>query len=178
MSIDFSLDSPDANLSSAEPVVRVEQWSDEWWAKADPKINRCAAHRKNGDQCRHAAMNGTSVCQTHGGRAPQVRRKAKIRIEEASDKLAKALLEMAGDKNIPEGVRLAAIRDALDRGGLGVKQAMEIEVTAKPYERVFEKVIGGPRFEATATEEEEDPGSLKARLAIRASRNEYSDIEN
>jgi hypothetical protein len=58
---------------------------------------------------------------------------------------------------------------------------MEIEVTAKPFERVFEKVMTGPRFASPTDDpsaDEDDPGSLKARLAIRASRNEYSDLED
>jgi hypothetical protein len=55
---------------------------------------------------------------------------------------------MATDAAIPESVRLAAIRDALDRGGLGAKQAMEVEITAKPYELVFNAIeSGGSRAE-------------------------------
>ena len=177
MSIDFSYTATE-HLSSAEPVVRVEQWSDEWWKKADPSIKRCVAHRKNGDQCRHAAMNGTTVCQTHGGRAPQVKQKAKVRLEMATDTNTKYLLEMAADTSIPEGVRLAAIRDALDRGGLGVKQAMEIEVSAKPFERVYERITSGPKEieSGIPPEDEEDHGSLKARLLMRNQVDEYSDV--
>ena len=169
MSVDFSMDDP----SSFEPFMK---WSDEWWAER-PQLKRCVAHRRNGKQCKHAAMYGTTVCQTHGGRAPQVKMKAKQRLEEATDKNARYLLEMCADTMIPEGVRLAAIRDALDRGGLGAKSSMEIEVSAKPFERVFTKIVSGPKsIESGPVEDEEQPGSLKARLLMRNEVDEYSDV--
>lgn len=183
MSIDFSLEGAgfvEDDPTSYEPIVK---WSEAWWKQADPKIVRCVAHRMNGKQCKHAAMNGTTVCQTHGGRAPQVVNRARIRIAEATDKAAKGLLDLATDTTIPEGVRLSAIKDILDRGGLGAKQ--EITVSAKPYENVFDAIGGGQRAIAPPTnaedEEEVDPenepGSLKARLVHRLMRDEYSDLE-
>ena len=163
------------DLSSLEPMIK---WSEEWWAER-PELKRCRAHRKNGDQCKHAAMLGTTVCRNHGGRAPQVQHKAKIRLQEAVDRNARYLLDMCADDTIPEGVRLTAIRDALDRGGLGVKTSMEIEVTAKPFEQVYEAISAGPKIvdgEVVSVEDsEEDPGSLKARLAMKRQVDEYSD---
>ena len=183
---DFSMDS--VGNVDADDIVgddltsnqRIVKYSESWWAQR-PQMKRCVAHRRNGKQCKHAAMNGTSVCQTHGGRAPQVKMKAKIRLEEATDKNARFLLDMAADTTIPEGVRLAAIKDALDRGGLGVRQAMDIEVTAKPYEKVFDRVMSGspePIIVDGEADPEVEPGSLKARLALKRSANEYSDIED
>jgi hypothetical protein len=167
-----------ADPSSNEPLI--DLYSEQWWQEvASPNIHRCVAHRKNGNQCRHAAMNGATVCQTHGGRAPQVKLKAKQRLEEATLKNAKYLLEMCADTMIPEGVRLAAIKDALDRGGLGAKSSMEIEVSAKPFEKVFTKIVSGPRTiegEIVDEPEEEQPGSLKARLLMRNEVDEYSDV--
>ena len=172
MSIDFS-----DNPSSFEPFLK---WSDEWWAER-PQMKRCKAHRRNGKQCKHPAMNGAAVCQTHGGRAPQVQLRAKIRLQEATDQAARYLLEMASDTLIPEGVRLSAIKDVLDRGGLGVRQTMDIEVSAKPFEQVYEAIAAGPKdpiIEAEVVDEdEEDPGSLKARLLMKRQVNEYSDAD-
>src|SRR6476620_11003823 len=124
----------------------IARYSEEWWQKvADPKIVRCKAHRKNGDQCRHAAMNGTTgVCRNHGGAAGQVRRKARLRLEMAADRMARELLGIATGAE-SEAVRLAAIRDALDRSGLAAKTAVEVEVSAKPFELVFDKIASGPR---------------------------------
>ena len=124
-------------------------------------------------------MNGTTVCQTHGGRAPQVQLRAKIRLQEATDKAARWLLNMAADETIPEGVRLSAVKDVLDRGGLGARQAMDIEVTAKPFEKVFTKIVSGPRETVDGEvieESEEYAGSLKARLLMRNQVDEYSDV--
>jgi hypothetical protein len=91
MSIDFSLESTGPvnpeDLSSGEPKIR--QWSETWWG-LHPEVKRCHAHRMNGKQCKHAAMMGANVCQTHGGRAPQVKMKAKQRLEEATDKMARS----------------------------------------------------------------------------------------
>ena len=168
--------STDSNPSSIRPMI--DLYSEEWWAE-HPEFKRCKAHRKNGQQCRHTAMNGTSVCQTHGGKAPQVQHKAKIRLQMATDQAARYLLDMAADTMIPEGVRLSAIKDVLDRGGLGVKSSMEIEVTAKPFEQVYEAISAGPRevidVDIEEEDEEENPGSLKARLAMKRQVDEYSD---
>jgi hypothetical protein len=50
-----------------------------------------------------------------------------------------------GDDNVSDSVKLAAIRDALDRGGVGVKA--EVEIIAKPYEQIEElmQMQGGSR---------------------------------
>jgi len=42
---------------------------------------RCAATRKNGDPYKKWSIRGGSVCEMHGGSAPQVRAAAAERIE-------------------------------------------------------------------------------------------------
>ncbi|WP_156675544.1 MULTISPECIES: hypothetical protein [unclassified Mycobacterium] len=131
-------ESPD-DPSSSEPLEK-SAWDRR--LAANPK-QRCTAHRKNGEQCRKFAIAGSNVCRTHGGAAKQVRRAARVRLANAADRLARELLKMATDDNVSDSVKLAAIRDALDRGGVSIKA--EIEVTAKPYESIFEKLEGGSR---------------------------------
>jgi hypothetical protein len=115
--------------------------------RGDP-ARRCTAHRKNGEQCRKWAILGGTVCATHGGAAKHVRNAARARLANAADRMAKELLRMATDDNVSDSVKLAAIRDALDRGGLGAKT--EIELSAKPYEMLLDnvpKLQGGSRAE-------------------------------
>jgi hypothetical protein len=115
---------------------------DRWERSAHPE-RRCTAHRKNGDQCKNAARHGTNVCDFHGAKAPQVKRKARQRIEEAADRMACELLKMATDDHVADSVKLAAIRDALDRAGLGANSAVEVEVgPLKPWEQIMSGLTG------------------------------------
>jgi hypothetical protein len=127
---------------------RNNQWSEEWWKTAPPNVKRCTAHNRKGNQCLHAAMVQMNVCRTHGGAAPQCKRAARVRLEMAADRMAKELLGIATGAE-SEAVRLAAIREALDRSGLAAKTAVEVEVSTKSFELVFEKIASGPREPTT-----------------------------
>jgi hypothetical protein len=118
------------------------------WSKSSVPHRQCTAHKKNGDRCKNAARRGTNVCDFHGAKAPQVKRKARQRIEEAADRLAAELLKMATDDHVSDSVKLAAIRDALDRAGLAARTAVEVEVgPPKPYEAILERIEAGSRAE-------------------------------
>ena len=66
------------------------------------------------------------MCRAHGGAAPQTRAKAQRRLQQAADVLVQRLLGLALDCEATDAVALQAIRDALDRAGLGTKQALEL----------------------------------------------------
>jgi hypothetical protein len=119
-------------------VSSTEVYSDEWWLDRSDQ-NRCVAIRRNGERCLKPANRGTTVCRTHGGGAPQVKRKAKERLELAADRMAKELLGMATGAE-SEAVKLNAIRDALDRSGLGAKS--ELSVVIKPWEQLMGDIAG------------------------------------
>lgn len=128
-----------SELSSSEPMK-----STVWDRKlADNDSARCTAHRRNGERCRKFAIAGSNVCRTHGGAAKHVRNAARARLANAADRMARELLKMASDDNVSDSVKLAAIRDALDRGGITVKA--EIEVSTPAYESIFEQLSGGSR---------------------------------
>ena len=107
-----------------------------------PMNVRCKAHRKNGDQCKRWAIRGATVCATHGGMAPQVRKKAAERIEASLDRAALAIVRLMEHAETPPAVKLAAARDLLDRGNLGAKQMVELEVsTPKPWQIAIQHMV-------------------------------------
>jgi len=102
---------------------------------------QCTAHKRNGERCKRARNLGASVCNSHGGRAPQVRRKAQQRILEASDKAAARLVAMMQDASIPAAVQLAAARDLLDRANVVGTQQINVEVGLADWERHMAEVV-------------------------------------
>lgn len=132
-----------------------------WGDGRNPDPSRiCTARRTNGEACRKVAIKGGTVCMTHGGAAPAVRAKARTRLEMAADRMAKALLGIAEDADAPANVKLAAIRDALDRAGLSAKTAVSVEVGPTPvWEQVLTEMIeGGSRAESRAARGVPDSG--------------------
>lgn len=146
------------------PAVISEQPSDSTghaprdWSKSSVPERRCKAHRKNGDQCKNSALIGSTVCRYHGGAAKHVKAAARARIENATDRMAKELLGMAIDADIAPAVKLAAIKDALDRGGL--KAPSEVVVSAGAttgFDEVFTDVFTGTREESRRIRGYESP---------------------
>src|SRR4029079_17373764 len=135
------------DLSTPGPVVR---WSEEWWANAKPEVraHRCTAHRKNGDRCKRAAIQGGRVCTQHGGSA----RPSKPR--PANDSKTPPIRWPAScsrwplDENVSDAVKLAAIRDALDRAGLSARTAVSVEIGRRPFEQIFDQIYSGSRAES------------------------------
>lgn len=85
---------------------------------------------------------------------------ARARLEDASDLMAKELLGMAIDPNVGDAVKLAAIKDALDRGGL--KAPSEVVVSAGSqagFEELFDDIATGTRAESRCARGIEDDGS-------------------
>ncbi|RZL78262.1 MAG: hypothetical protein EOP32_22330 [Rhodococcus sp. (in: high G+C Gram-positive bacteria)] len=98
-------------------------------------------------------MKGQNVCKNHGGAAPQARRKAAERILLAQDLAAAKLVELMNDPNVPPGVQRMAAADLLDRGGNVAAHVLAIPGlggTDKPWEVLFESMLGGSRAESRA----------------------------
>ena len=105
---------------------------------------KCTARTHAGKPCKMWAARGATVCKMHGGAAPQVKAAARRRLEQATDALAAKLLGIALDDGASEAVRLAAIRDALDRGGVSAKTAGSVEVGTPAYVEVFDALVSTP----------------------------------
>lgn len=131
----------------------------DWDTYAEP-ARRCAGHKKTGERCKNAAILGSSVCRFHGGAAKHVKAAARARLENATDLMAKQLLGMAIDPNVNDSVKLAAIKDALDRGGL--KPPAEVVLSqgeSKPYEELFEGISTVSRAESRRARGSSEPES-------------------
>ena len=104
---------------------------------------KCTAHSKRtGAPCNNPPIAGLSVCRMHGGATKAAKAAARRRIDAAADRMAKELLKMATDDNVSDAIKLAAIRDALDRAGLKAPAQVEIEVGTKPWEGLAEGIVG------------------------------------
>lgn len=77
----------------------------------------CTAKRSNGEPCNKPPIKGGTVCATHGGSAPQVRKKAALRLLELVDPAIAVLArEMVNaDKSAD---RQRAANSVLDRAGV------------------------------------------------------------
>lgn len=74
---------------------------------------RCLGHKTNGEPCGKWPMKGARVCDSHGGRAPQVREAARVRLLEARTRDALAREGVIVPKDVdPFQVIEDNIRDA------------------------------------------------------------------
>lgn len=101
---------------------------------------KCTAHSSaTGEPCKRWAIQGGTVCATHGGAAPQVKDKARQRLLEAVDPLMAELIRIALSAE-SEAVRVSAIKDALDRAGYSAKVKIESEVTVHDGDSVDHEI--------------------------------------
>lgn len=144
----------------SEPIVT--KWSEAWWAMQPLHIQnrRCRAHStRTGERCKNLALQGATVCRFHGGLAPQVKAKAKVRLEMAADVVAKNLLGLALTAD-SETVQLGATNSALDR--VGIVKPTEVVLSQgsqAPYEEIFDGISTATRAESRRDRGVEDAES-------------------
>jgi len=86
---------------------------------------RCTAHLSDGSrQCGRWAINGSTVCATHGGQAPQVKKSARERLAELVEPALEGLHTALKSGEIPSIVKAAQI--VLDRTGFHPSKAIEL----------------------------------------------------
>ena len=90
-------------------------------------------------------MDGSVVCDQHGGAAPQVLRRAAERIQYTADDAARRLVEWMNDPTVEMRERVKIAQDMLDRGGLAASHLMKImPVTDDPVEKLFQALLSEP----------------------------------
>jgi hypothetical protein len=86
---------------------------------------RCTATDRTGQQCGKSAIRGANVCRSHGGAAPQVRRRAEERLAALVDPAIDELRKLLRSKS--PAVVLGAVKDILDRNGFKPKDVVVVE---------------------------------------------------
>jgi hypothetical protein len=83
-----------------------------------------ASSKQSGERCRRAAIQGGFVCVTHGGGAPQVKLSATDRLATFVDPALTELIRIVQNGE-SDSVKLAAVKDVLDRTGYGAVSKQE-----------------------------------------------------
>jgi hypothetical protein len=109
-----------------------------------PEPPKCKAHNRDGSPCKKWASRGATVCRMHGAGAPQVKEAARNRLAMAADGLMQTLLKIASGAE-SEAVRLAAVKDALDRAGFSAAHLVKLAVV-QPWEEFIAGVVDDDIF--------------------------------
>lgn len=101
--------------------------------------HRCTAHNSQGQRCGKRRVKGATVCATHGGSAPQVRRKAEIRAaraeahERAERMVARAGVDADPIEHLLDSLhRAAALVEVWGQMVADLDNAAEIDLQDRP----------------------------------------------
>ena len=108
-------------------------------------MSQCQARNRSGQQCGQQAIMGASVCYLHGGKAPQVQRKAKERLMLASLPAVAKLIEVM-DKADSWGEQRQAAINILDRSGLKPYNEDEARTVVHGDMPIIQVIWGGPEL--------------------------------
>lgn len=95
---------------------------------AKPITRQCTARSsQSGKRCRRHAIKGGTVCATHGGKAPQVKERARIRLAQLVDP---AITTLAREMTTAQASadRQRAANSILDRAGMSRGVSPEVEM--------------------------------------------------
>jgi hypothetical protein len=120
--------------------------SESRWVQLPDTVIRCNGTLQSGKRCRREAIEGSVVCEIHGGLAPQVRRRAAERVLLTADEAIQVIKSSISDPTVPAGVRLKAAQDLADRAGLAAEPAAFAALAAVG--------AGAPRTAASAARRE------------------------
>lgn len=120
--------------------------------------NPCKARSRAGQACGNAAIPGGSVCRFHGGNAPQVKRKAALRLLELVDPAIATLARTMGDQTAPHAARLRAAENVLDRAG--VPRKVDVTDTEAAKALLVERLLNLRDHEGTPAYTPDNPPAL------------------
>ena len=102
---------------------------------------KCNGHNRQGKPCGNYPMRGGKVCKNHGGKAPQtMKASARRLLKEMVEPALFQLRTIIDHPDTPPAVRLAAIRDILDR--TGYKPPIQVEhLSRDSLEREYERLV-------------------------------------
>jgi hypothetical protein len=86
---------------------------------AQVEKRQCTATNRRGARCKKPPILGGFVCEMHGGGAPQVRQKANERLAALVVPAVARLGQLVRQRK-NDGVALGAVREVLERSGVGV----------------------------------------------------------
>jgi hypothetical protein len=84
----------------------------------------CGRRTRSGGTCTQWAMRGQTVCKMHGGKSPQALRTAAERLAALVDPALAELGKLVEDAE-NDAIKLAAIKDVLDRAGFKPRERIE-----------------------------------------------------
>lgn len=85
------------NTPKSTPNGRIKTPDPKACRKCGQPHDKCTAHNRTGQPCGQHPIRGGKVCKTHGGRAPQTRRKAEKRVAQAAAEAAVARFGLRRD---------------------------------------------------------------------------------
>jgi hypothetical protein len=88
---------------------------------------KCRATNRAGNPCGRYAIPGGMVCSTHGGKAPQVRDKARIRLIGMIEPALQVLSDVMADEKAAHADKLRAANSVLDRAGYARVAVLDID---------------------------------------------------
>lgn len=97
---------------------------------------KCKATNRHGQPCKNWPMYGSVVCHAHGGRAPQVRRKAQERIMMAQDDAASVLVRFMASDKVPFAERRRCAEFLLT-----YEHRNEVTLTLAPWEQALTDIL-------------------------------------
>lgn len=112
-------------------------------------VVRCTANASTtGERCKRWSLRGTNVCTKHGGQLPSVREHSEAVVESArmrlmgmADDAVDGLEDLIAIGTAPQ-IRLAAIKEVLDRSGVkgGPDLSVEVSHTVSYKDEIFNRL--------------------------------------